>query len=423
MSNPSTQPSAEPVGRAAWGLLLFLTLLNILNFVDRFLIASLAPLLIDELGLTKTDVGLLTGFGFVLLYTAVGLLLGLAADRWPRLPLLAGGLALWSAMTALSGMAHSFVHLAIPRIFVGIGEATLTPAALSMLGDAFPPHRLGLATGVYYAGTPLGTATSLILASFIAPRYGWRACFFVLGMFGLVAVLGLRFFAEPPRRGIAGAVPRPPPRLRELARDVGRAIGSRRELALVLLGGSLLCYGAGAALHGVTWLVQERGFAFQEAALTSGVIAVAAGFLGNLAGGMFGDWGARRWRNGRLWCLATMTAFFTPIGLTFYSLAPDTPSFYLCWFLTSAGTSAWFGPLFAAIQEMSPVHTRSTMVAFALLVLNLLGVGPGPLATGMIGDARSLSLGLMASQGVVAVAIVVFALAARIARPPSTPRA
>jgi MFS family permease len=192
----------------------------------------------------------------------------------------------------------------------------------------------------------------------------------------------------------------------------------RRELALLLVGGSLLYYGAGAALHAVTWLVEERGFAFSRAALLSGSIAVAAGLLGNLAGGMFGDWGARRWRNGRLWCLAMMTAFFAPIGLVFYNLAPDTPVFYLCWFLTSAGTSSWFGPLFAAIQELSPQHTRSTMVAFALLVMNLLGVGPGPLITGVIGDARSLSLGLLVSLGVVACAVPVFALAARIARPP-----
>ncbi len=418
MPDPSTGPSIEPVSRSAWALLLFLTLLNVLNFVDRFLISSLAPLLIAELGLTRTEIGLLTGFGFVLLYTVVGLFLGLAADRWRRLPLLAGGLALWSAMTALSGMARSFVHLTVPRILVGIGEATLTPAALSMLGDAFPRHRLGLATGVYYAGIPLGTASSLILASFIAPRYGWRACFFALGSFGLVAVLALRFLREPARRGLAGAAAPPP--ARELARDVGRAIASRRGLALVLLGGSLLCYGAGAALHAVTWLVQERGFSFERAAFTSGIVSVAAGFLGNLAGGVFGDWGARRWRNGRLWCLAAMTAFFTPIGLAFYSLAPDTPVFYLCWFVTSAGTSSWFGPLFAAIQELSPAHARSTMVAFALLVLNVLGVGPGPLVTGMIGDARSLSLGLMVSLGVVSTAIVPFALAARVARPSGT---
>lgn len=430
---PPPDPAEPAVSRAAVALLAYLTLLNVLNFVDRTLIASLGPLLIADLGLSRTEIGLLAGFGFVFFYTLVGILLGLAADRWPRLRLLAGGLALWSAMTALSGLAKSFVHLAIPRIFVGIGEATLTPSALSMLGDAFPRRRLGFATGVYYTGVPLGMATSLLVGSVVAPRFGWRACFFLLGGVGLAAVFALRFFREPERRssGPAASAPEPAggaaarpllprPAIRELLRDVGRALASRRELLFVLLGGALLCYGSGSAMLSVTWLVEERGYPYARAALLAGGMAVGAGILGNLAGGLFGDWCARRLPNGRLWSLAAMTAFFTPVGLVFYNLAPGTPLFFACWFVTSAGTSAWFGPLFAALQELSPGHTRSTMIAFGMLVINLLGVGPGPLITGMIGDAHGLTLGLTSSLVVVAFAMVAFAIAARIGRPDST---
>jgi len=406
--------TAATTPRAAWVLLAFLTLLNVLNFVDRTLIASLAPLLIAELGLTRAEIGLLAGYGFVLFYTVVGLILGLAADRWPRFPLVAGGLALWSAMTAVSGLARSFVHLAIPRVFVGVGEATLTPAALSMLGDAFPRRRLGFASSVYYAGLPLGTAASLIAAGYVAPRYGWRACFAVLGLLGLLAVAGFALLREPPRRsGAAG--PRPP--LTMLARDISRALVERPALTLVLIGASLLVFGSAAAMHTLTWLVQERGLAFSRAAYLSGVVAVAAGFLGNLAGGAFADACARRFRGGRIWSLVAMTALFAPVSAGFYLTAAGSPLFYLCWFFASAGTTAWFGPVFATIQELSPEHTRSTAVAFALLVMNLLGVGPGPLVTGVIGDAHSLTLGLLVSLGVVATAIVPFALAARWARP------
>lgn len=417
MSTPSPAAPPQPVSRAAWGLLVFLTLLNVLNFVDRMLIAALAPLLITDLGLTRADIGLLVGFGFVFFYSFIGLFLGLAADRWRRIPLVAAGVTLWSAMTALSGLARSFGQLALPRIFVGVGEATLTPAALSMLGDAFPPRRLAMASGVYYAGIPLGSAVGLIASSYIAPLYGWRACFFVLGGFGLVAAALLLLFPEPQRRGAAAAAAaageRPP--LGRLAVDVFRALAVRRDLALTLLGGSLLTYGAGAALHAVTWLVQERGFSYPRAAFTAGVIAIFAGFFGNLGGGAFGDWCARRRPNGHLFSLILMTVFFVPIGLVFYSVAPGTPLFYVCWFVTAAGTSAWFGPLFATIQELSPVHTRASTVAFALLVLNLLGVGPGPLVTGLIGDARGLTAGLLASLGVVALAVIPFALAMRLA--------
>jgi predicted MFS family arabinose efflux permease len=421
MTTISSDADPERVPRSSWGLLAFLTALNILNFVDRMLIASMAPLLMKDLGLSRAQIGLLAGFGFVLFYTFVGLFLGVAADRFRRFPLIGIGLALWSGMTALSGWARSFVQLAIPRVFVGIGEATLTPASISMLGDAFPRRRLGLAIGVYYAGIPLGLGVALISSSFIAPRFGWRVSFFALGIIGLLATSLLVFLREPARRKSA-ATPQHRPSVRELLRDLASALTGRPALVLALAGGSLLCYGSGAALLGVTWLVEDRGFLYADAAFRAGVVAVCAGFLGNLSGGAFSDLCARRFRNGRLWSLAFMTAFFTVPALVFYSARPGSALFYACWFLTSAGTTAWFGPLFSSFQELAPAHVRSTLVAFALLVLNLLGVGPGPLVTGMIGDSRGLSIALLLSVAVTAFAIVPFALAARSARKGTEPQ-
>ncbi len=416
MTTLPTEDASERVPRSAWGLLFFLTALNVLNFVDRMLIASLAPLLIADLGLTRAQIGLLAGFGFVFFYTFVGLFLGIAADRFRRFPLIAAGVALWSAMTALSGFARSFIQLAIPRIFVGIGEATLTPASLSMLSDAFPARRLGMAIGVYYAGIPLGLALALISSSLIAPRYGWRVSFFVLGIIGLIATVFLLVLREPERRRVAGeadAIAKAKPAMRDLVRDLFRSLVDRPALALALAGGSLLCYGSGAALHSVTWLVEERGFSYADAAFRAGLVAVFAGFIGNMAGGVFGDACARRFRGGRLWSLVIMTVALTIPAWLFYSSRPGTPIFYICWFITSAGTTAWFGPLFSAYQELAPVHARSTVVAFALLVLNLLGVGPGPLITGMIGDTSSLTFGLLVSLVVTILAVIPFALAAR----------
>ena len=158
------------------------------------------------------------------------------------------------------------------------------------------------------------------MGSVVAPRFGWRACFYLLGALGLLAVLALRLFREPERRRaapLAGAPagPAPVPAIRDLLRDVGRALTGRRELLFVLLGGALLCYGSGSAMLSVTWLVEERGYPYARAAMFAGGMAVGAGILGNLAGGLFGDACARRFRNGRLWSLAAMTAFFTPIGL------------------------------------------------------------------------------------------------------------
>ncbi len=414
---PEPAAPADAVPRSAWVLLGVMTALNVLNFVDRQLISSLAPLLIADLGLSRSQIGLLVGFAFVVFYTLVGMVLGVAADRWPRRTIIAWGLGLWSVMTALSGAARGFLHLALPRVFVGIGEATLTPAALSMLGDAFPARRLGLATGIYYAGLPFGTALSLVVAGWVAPRFGWRVCFYVFGLAGLAAVALVFAVREPARRASpsagAGAAKPGAPSIRSIVRDMRRTLADRPALALLLLGASALVYGSASALLGITWLVQERGFPFATAAYTAGLMSVTSGFLGNLTGGWFADWCARRWRGGRAWSLVLMTIFFAPFCAAFFVLPPGSPLFYLCWFVWSASTVAYFGPALSAVQELAPAHVRSSAVAFALLVANLLGTGPGPWMTGMIGDRVSLTAGLLTSVGVSTLSVVAFAAAAR----------
>jgi MFS transporter, Spinster family, sphingosine-1-phosphate transporter len=410
---PAAATPDDAVPRSAWVLLGMMTALNVLNFVDRQLIASLAPLLIADLGLSRSQIGLLVGFTFVVFYTLVGMVLGVASDRWSRRAIIAWGLALWSVMTALSGAARGFLHLALPRVFVGIGEATLTPAALSMLGDAFPGRRLGLATGIYYAGLPIGTALSLGLAGWAAPRFGWRACFYAFGLIGLVVVSLLFMVREPARRADDAGRTTAAPSLGSIVRDLRRALAERPALGLVMLGGAALAYGSAAALHGITWLVQERGFPFATAAYTAGLMAVTSGFLGNLGGGWVADWCARRWRGGRSWSLVLLTLFFAPFSAAFFALPASSPLFYVCWFFSSASTVAYFGPVFSAVQELAPSHVRSSAVAFGLLVMNIVGVGPGPWITGMIGDRASLTMGLMSSVGVSTLSVIAFAAAAR----------
>jgi MFS family permease len=397
--------------RGAWALLALLTALNVLNFVDRQLVTSLAPLLIRDLGLTRAQIGLLAGFGFVVFYSGAGMLLGVAADRVRRIPLIAAGLAIWSASTALSGLARGFGGLSLARLFVGAGEATLAPAALSMIDDAFPRRRLALASGIYYAGIPFGAGCGLVLAGFLAPRFGWRACFWALGLVGLAAAAALLFVREPRRREAGER--RATPRAGELVREVRAALAERPELALTLCGGALLVYGAASAMHVLTWLVEERAFTFERGAVLAGLYAFAAGLVGSLAGGAFADRWARAAPAGRLLSLAAMTLLFAPATAGFYLAPPGGPAFYLLWFLAAAGANAFFGPLFAAIQELAPAHARASTVAFALLALNVTGVGLGPLVTGAIGDERSLTAGLLASQAVVVLGAVPFVFAAR----------
>ncbi len=435
--HPRSAPSpAVPVPAAAWLLLAFLTGLNVLNFVVRQVIPGVAPLLIADLGLTRAQIGFLIGFAFVVVYSVAGVLLGVVADRWPRRLLIGGGLAAWSAMALVSGAARNFVQLAIPRVVSGLGQAALTPAAIAMIGDVFPARRVGFASGVYYAGLPIGTALSLWLAGWLAPRHGWRACFYLSGGVGLAVLLLLAFMREPPRR----AEPRVPPDGRagngshDTARDqpdaalsVGRIAGDawtalrgRPALLLVMLGGAMLTYGSAAATHGVTWLVEERRFSYSDAASLSALMAVTAGLLGNLAGGWLSDWFARRWHGGRSWSLAALAVSSVPFGAGFLLLPPGSMPFFACWFLSSATGVAHFGPVVSAVQELSPVRIRASLVATCLLVLNLVGVGPGSLITGVIGDRASLTLGLLVSVGVGGAGVVAFALAGRLT--PRVPR-
>jgi MFS family permease len=163
----------------------------------------------------------------------------------------------------------------------------------------------------------------------------------------------------------------------------------------------------------VTWLVEERGFPYAEATFSAGVVGLLAGLLGNLAGGAFGDRCARRRANGHVWSLVPLTALFVLASVAFYLLPPGGALFYAAWLVAAGSASSWFGPLLAAVQEEAPAHARASAIAFAILVLNLFGVGPGPLVTGAIGDARGLTTGLLVSLAVAATAVVPFALAAR----------
>ena len=173
----SSQDSALPSG---WQLLALLTSLNVINFVDRQLITSLQIPLRDDpqLQLTILQNQLLAGYSFSIVYSVAGLYLGTLADRKHRPRLIALGLLVWSGATAASGLAQDFWQLAVARIFVAFGEATLTPAAVAMLADVFHPHKRSLASGLYYLGVPIGAGLSLIIANLLwpIPWIGWRGC-------------------------------------------------------------------------------------------------------------------------------------------------------------------------------------------------------------------------------------------------------
>jgi MFS transporter, Spinster family, sphingosine-1-phosphate transporter len=376
--------------------------LNLLSYVDRQLLVALAPLLMADLGLSRADVGLLIGVSFIAVFALGTLVVGVLADRWPRPPLMAGGLAAWSASTALAGTAGGFAPLAAWRALVGVGEASLPPCALSMLGDRVPPARIGLANGVFYAGIPVGFALSFALAGVVGPWLGWRACFLLLCAAGLVAVPFVWRMGDPPRRG-AGTRPAPAGLL-----AAARAVAGRPVLAGLIAGGILLVFASASSQHAITWLVQERGFAYGRAAFFSAVVIGAAGLAGSAGIGLLTDRAQRLHPAGRLVAFAALGAVGLAAAAFFYRLAPGSAFFLPCWLVAQAWLLGWFGPLMAAIDAAAPAGMRATVLGFALLATNLLGVATGPYVTGLIGDRAGLTAGLSWSlvPGAAGVALV-----------------
>lgn len=378
--------------------------LNVLSFVDRQLLVALAPLLIADLGLSHAQIGLLMGISFIGVFAVGTLVAGVLADRWNRPRLIALGLAVWSGATALTSTAGGMASLAAWRSLVGVGEAALPPAALAMLGDRVPGRHLGLATSVFYAGIPVGFALSFALSGVVGPWLGWRACFLVLGAFGLVAALWVLRLRDPERRG---ATPEPG----AAAPSVWSAFTARPMILVLSAAGALLVYASASSQHAITWLVAERGFAYPRAAMLSAGVILVAGLSGNLAIGAITDRARQVHPAGRLLALAGVGTVGLVAAAGFYTLPPTSVRFFACWLVAYGFLLGWYGSLVAAVDERAPEGRRAAVLGLLLLVINLLGVATGPYVTGLIGDRASLTEGLLWSLVPAAFGIVLLGLA------------
>ena len=270
--------------------LVFLILLNVMNFVDRQLLASFANFIIPDLSLSNTQFGILTGFGFLFFYSIMGLFMGILADKVHRSRLIAIGVALWSFLTALSGAARGFTGLLLPRMFIGVGESILTPTAISILGDRFPQSKMGFVTGAYYMGIPIGAGLSLIIAGSLGPIIGWRMCFYILGIIGIFLSLIMFFIKETPRSITTENLNTKKINLKIIKDDLMKALKESKPLTLCIYGGVVYHLVLGSAVYDQVWYVKERGFDKAEIAQYAGYIVVVFGILGNLFGGLGSDW-------------------------------------------------------------------------------------------------------------------------------------
>ncbi len=389
----------ERVAARHYGFLCFLTLLNVMNFVDRQLLASFANFIVPDLGLSNTQFGLLTGLFFIVFYSAMGVFMGALADMVNRTRLIAVGLALWSGLTALSGAARGFWTLAAPRMLIGVGESIMTPTSMSLLADRFPASRLGFASGFYYMGVPIGVGVSLLIVGYLGPAIGWRNCFYLLGALGLLLAVVMLFVKETPRRHElermaaekAGtlppdAAPQEPQSFRSILATLGFALRNSPALGLTIAGGVALHFILGAAAFDQLWFVQERGFERAEIARLTGWVGMIAGLLGNLFGGAGGDWWQKRTGMGRPMFLFWIMLLLAPINVAYRLVDPESIWFWIGVFVGFFQLGCFYGPTFSTVQELVPPQIRATVVAFYILLLNLVGLGFGITAGGVVID-------------------------------------
>ena len=386
-------PQASP---KATGILLFLLLLNILNMVDRTLITSFGTAIINDLGLSDSQFGLLTGPIFVFFYSIMGLFMGALADRVHRPRLIAAGLVLWSALTAVSGVAKSFAQIGIARLFIGVGESAMAPSAISMISDMFPKAKRGTATGIYYLGVPLGAGASFVVAGILGPMIGWRNCFLLLGGLGLILAVVLFFIRDPERGAMeekGGDVEQQESLIsgnwRSIVSDVFRVVKSTPALAWTMLGAVFLHIPLGAGQFAIVWLERERDFGIGEISATYGLIYIVFGTAGTFLGGILSDWYQARYKGGRVRFLALLMLGVTPLLISFRFVEPSSALFYIGMAAGMFSVSSFYGPAFSTVQDLTPVRLRGVMTGLLLVASNLLGLGIGAVMTGVLSDVFS----------------------------------
>ncbi|MGB2566471.1 MAG: MFS transporter, partial [Porticoccaceae bacterium] len=368
----------------------------ILNMVDRTLITSFGTAIITDLNLSDSQFGLLTGPIFVFFYSIMGLFMGALADRVHRPRLIAAGLVLWSALTAVSGLAKNFAQIGIARLFIGVGESAMAPSAISMIADLFPKAKRGTATGIYYLGVPLGAGASFIVAGILGPMIGWRNCFLLLGGLGIGLALVLLLVKDPERGAMEekGSGEEQQESLiggnwRSIVADVFNVVKSTPALAWTMIGAIFLHIPLGAGQFAIVWLERERGFGMGEISATYGLIYIVFGTAGTFLGGMLSDWYQARYRGGRVRFLALLMLGVTPLLISFRFVDPSSALFYIGMAAGMFSLSSFYGPAFSTVQDLTPVQLRGVMTGLLLVACNLLGLGIGALMTGVLSDVFS----------------------------------
>jgi MFS transporter, Spinster family, sphingosine-1-phosphate transporter len=409
--------AAAPAARSAYVALGVLTAINLLNYVDRYLVPPLVPELEHAMGMTHEQAGWLWP-AFMIVYMLTAPVFGAWGDRGSRTRPIAIGVFVWGVATVLSGMASNYHHLFAARALVGVGEAAYVAIAPALLADLFPVAARGRIFAVLNGAIPVGAALGYVIGGYIGQHFGWRAAFFVCGAPGIVLAAAVLWLKDPPRGAQEQGGAAPP--TTAAASGIGGAIGvyvslmKRWPYMLLVLGYAAYTFGLGGLGFWMpTFLERVRGIPAAEATTGFGAIVVVTGVFGTLIGGWLGDYCLKRSPAGYLWFSGVVTALAAPLAVVALTAAarnvyyPAVVGAELLLFMST-------GPINAQIANIVSPLERASAIALSMFLIHLLGDVPSPPLIGHLSDVGSLAHAVLIVPAAVAVGGFIWLVCAKV---------
>lgn len=408
-TRPSPPGACAPTLRAAYWALGLLTAINLLNYLDRYVVAPLTSDLKSAMGLSDTQLGWLLPV-FILVYMVAAPVFGAWGDRGSRTRPIALGIGIWSIATLLSGLTHSYPHLLATRAVVGIGEASVVAIAPALLADLFPPQGRARVYAILNMAIPVGAALGYVVGGQVGVHFGWRAAFFVAGAPGIALAIAALWLPDPPRGIQEGGRPAAAVRPAHGPLGIYRDLLMRPRLMLIVLGYAAYTFALGGLAYWMpTFLERVRAVPKATAATHFGLIVLGTGLVGTMAGGWLADYLLKYTRHSYLWFAGIVTLLAAPVALvalTAASQAVFLPAIVVAELLLFMST----GPVNAAIvNSVSPLQ-RASAAALTMVTIHLLGDVPSPVLIGYLSDHLSARAADPASlaRAVLVVPVAVF---------------
>ena len=392
MPAKTTSNPPQPGNRYLNYVLFMLTLVYIFNFVDRQLLVILQESIKKELKLSDTQLGLLSGFTFAIFYVTLGIPIARFADKHNRRNIVAGSLGLWSIMTAFSGLAGNFIQLLLARIGVGVGEAGGSPPAHAMISDYFPPEKRSTALSIYSTGIYFGILIGFLMGGYLNQHLGWRTAFFVLGAPGILFSLLFYVTVKEPKKGATDVMASTPGETHSLSTVLKLLFSNRVFVFLAAATGLHVFCLYGLLNWAPSFLSRLHGMKSADIGVSLGVIYGFGGGIGTWTGGFLTD---RLGKKDKGWYLK-IPAYAILISILFTAGTIFLQNIYLTLFCIGACAflqSMYLGPSIAVAHSLVPASMRALTSAILFFVLNLVGLGFGPLVVGLLSDLFKSSFG------------------------------